>query len=86
MVRITGGLIRVIADALSAEYEGQAQKWDNAIWEDVACVVVSALGKRRCERCRHPKWLTEFPDPHNGCDVMRPFCFDCTNYVDWATS
>lgn len=75
-----------IADALYVEYGGCQQKLAYATWLDMADVVISALGKRRCERCRNGKWLTEFPEPHNGCDVMRPFCLDCTRYVEWATS
>lgn len=52
----------------------------------VADSVIAALGTRQCERCRHPKPLTDFPEPHEGSDQMRPFCLNCTAYVEWATS
>ena len=52
----------------------------------MADAVIAELGKRRCERCRHPKPLTDFPDPQEGSDEMRPFCTTCTGYVEWATS
>ena len=53
---------------------------------DLTTAIIYELGKRLCERCRQPKWLTEFPEPHEGSDVMRPFCIPCTDYVEWATS
>lgn len=52
----------------------------------VADAVIAALGTRRCERCRNAKPLTDFPDPHDGSEQMRPFCVKCTEYVEWATS
>ena len=48
--------------------------------------VIAALGTRRCERCRNAKPLTDFPDPHDGSDQMRPYCIPCTNHIEWATS
>lgn len=52
----------------------------------VADAVIVALGRRRCGRCKLGVALDHFPPPHQGSDVMRPYCIPCTRYVEWATS
>jgi hypothetical protein len=55
-------------------------------YEERADAVIAELGRRRCERCRKDWTLDQFPPPHDGSDVMRPFCIRCTDYIKWATS
>lgn len=60
--------------------------WWVAHANHVADAVIAELGRRRCERCRRHYPLDQFPPPHEGSDVMRPFCTRCTDYIYWATA
>ena len=66
---------RIIAALLSED--------DVALMADA---VIAELGRRKCQRCRIAVPLDGFPMPHEGSDVMRPFCLPCTSYFEWATS
>jgi hypothetical protein len=89
---MTDSLRDRVADALNRNLRRQQRidRPDRFVdWIDtreLADAVIAALGTRRCERCRNARPLADFPAPHNGSDQMRPFCVNCTEYVEWATS
>lgn len=71
---------------VAAIYKDNDFGWSKYMCEEAADAVLAELGRRRCERCKHDVPLDEFPLPHEGSDVMRHFCIQCTNYVEWSTS
>ena len=82
--RIAAAIERSLVDQFPSDLPDRYGEWiDNTILADA---VIEALGTRRCQRCRQAKHLDEFPLPHAGCDLMRPYCINCTDYVYWATS
>lgn len=69
-----------------AAFDGFCGRSLDAYAAHVADAVIAELGRRKCQRCRIAVPLDGFPMPHEGSDVMRPFCLSCTNYLGWATS